>query len=99
MDNKSALIEELQKTGHITLEQVARWKDLSELLAVLDAIGNDGASVIMKVDGGRSDASVYTVVVSGGKLGEAFFRKDGPKLHELLYEAISFYEARVWARN
>ena len=98
MDEK-ALIEELQKTGRLTLEQVSRWRDSSGLLAVFDAIASDGANAMVKVDGGRSNGSAYTVVMSGGKLGEAFFRKDGPDLHALLEEAISFYRARVWSRS
>jgi hypothetical protein len=97
--DEKALIEELQKTGHLTLEQVSRWRDSSGLLAVFDAIGRDGANAMVKVDGGRSDGSVYTVVVSGGRLGEDFFRKDGANLNALLEEAISFYRARVWSHS
>jgi hypothetical protein len=52
---------------------------------------------VVKIDGGRSDGSVYTVVVSGGRLGEDFFRNDGADLATLLQEAISFYRSRACA--
>jgi len=72
----------------------ASWRDSLQLLAALDAVGRDGANVLLKIDGGRSDDRPYTVVVSGGRLGEEFFRKDGAALVSLLREAVVFYAAR-----
>lgn len=95
--DKKLLVEELLQDGHVSAAQVVQWRDSSGLLAVFDAIGRDGASAIVKVDGARPDGSIYTVVVSGGKLEDAFFRKDGADLDALLQEAISFYRARVWS--
>ena len=71
--------------------QVARWKGLAELLAAFEAIGRDGAVAIVKVDGERTNGDVYTVVVSGAKLGGRFFRKDGGELAALLQEALAWY--------
>ena len=90
------MIDELKKTGRLTAEHVARWRDASDLLAVFDVIGRDGANALVKVDGGRSNGSVYTVVVSGGSLGESFFRRDGDDLIELLSDAIAFYKTSAY---
>jgi hypothetical protein len=66
-------------------------------LAAFEAIGRDGATALIKVDGQRSDESIFTVVVSGGPLGDVFFRKDGADLEALLREAVMFYRAHVWS--
>jgi hypothetical protein len=95
--NDQALVGALQASGHVTEEQVARWKEAALLMATLEAIGRDGTTAVVKVDGGRPDA-VYTVVVSGARLGESFFRKDGNDVLALLREAIEFYKSEVWAR-
>ena len=95
--DKDTLVNDLEKAGHLSSESLSRWKEASTLLAVFDAIGRDGANAMVKVDGSRSDGSTYTVVVSGGKLGEAFFRKDGANLQVLLEEAASFYRTQIWS--
>jgi hypothetical protein len=95
--NRTQLVESLRSRGHVSGEQLAAWRDVSGLLAALDAIGRDGANAVLKIDGGRPDGSVYTVVISGGRLGEAFFRKDGDDLAALLAEAVEFYKARAWS--
>lgn len=61
----------------------------------IEAIAKDGASVIIKLDGERSEDKFYSVVLSGGKLGEAFFRKDGSELTLLLEELIEYYNSIV----
>jgi hypothetical protein len=89
------LIQRLQDSGAMAAMDVERWRDSAKLLAALDVIGQDGASALIKIDGARPDGSIYTVVVSGGRMGEAFFRKDGRELPPLLREAISFYLDRA----
>jgi len=86
------------KSGRIAEEHVSRWTEIAPLMAVLDAIGRDGTSAVVKIDGERPIA-VYTVVVSGKKLGESFFRKDGSDLVALLQDAIEYYEAEVWSKK
>ena len=92
-----SLIDELRRDGQVVDTQLSTWKAAAGLCAVLDAIAREGCCAVVKIDGGRSDGSVYTVVVSGGRLGEEFFRKDGADLATLPQEAISFYRSRVWA--
>jgi len=45
--DKNDLIDELKKTGRLTAEHVARWRDASDLLAVFDVIGRDGANALV----------------------------------------------------
>lgn len=90
------VVESLRSGGHLSSEQLIVWSDAAGLLAALDAIGREGASAVVKIDGGRPNDSKYTIVVSGGRLGEAFFRKDGDDLVALLVEAVEFYRVRVW---
>lgn len=92
MDDES-LVRSLQRSAQPSAAAVSQWSQLSLLLAALEAIGREGVIVIIKVDGARPGDSIYTVVLSGGPLGEAFFRKDGASLPDLVREAIGFYAA------
>lgn len=96
--NNEHLIDTLRTTGRVNDETVSRWSDAAGLMAALDAIGRDGASAVVKIDGGRPDGAVYTVVVSGPKLGESSFRRDGSDLLSLLGEAVEFYRFSVWLK-
>jgi len=77
------------------------WSELGEFGEAIEIIANDGSSVLFKIDGERKNAGIptyYTIVVSGGKLHDEFFRKDGLALQELTYEAILFYNQKVWKK-
>lgn len=91
MADDETLHSALAEIGIDTRASLDSWRDASQLLAGLDAIGRAGSNAIVKVDGGRSGPNVYTVVVSGGRLGEAFFREDGPNLRSLLCDALTFF--------
>ncbi len=71
--------------------QQATWNEAAKLLSALDSIGREGANVVVKIDGGRDDGRVYTLVISGGELGKEFFRQDSAKLNALLREGVVFY--------
>lgn len=92
----SLLVEKLFADGRIDDTQMSSWREMSGLLSALEAIGKEGASVVIKVDGARTNNSIYTVVVSGGRLGEEFFRRDANDLASLLHDAVDFYQRRVW---
>jgi hypothetical protein len=94
MDEKEAL-EALACAGMDSQIVYGQWSTSAKLLAALDAIGREGAVAIVKVDGGRADANVYTVAISGGHLAEEFFRKDGSELLPLLREAVGFYASKL----
>ena len=59
----------------------------------IEAIAKDGASVVIKLDGQGSKDNFYSVVLSGGKLKDGFFRKDGAELDLLLEELIAYYDS------
>ena len=63
----------------------------------MNMIRNEGGVIILKLDGQR-ERDNCTVVVSGGGLGEEFFRKDGADLDGLIAQAIDFYDRHVWAK-
>lgn len=89
-----ALLSEMRKHGIDHTAYLQAWGEAAELLAAGDALFRAGGSnAIVKIDGGRmgQGQEVYTVVVSGGRLGETFYRKDGTDLRSLLREALSFY--------
>lgn len=67
----------------------------SPLWEKIEIIAKENASVIIKLDGKRSEDKFYSVILSGGKLGENFFRKDGSDLTSLLEELIEYYDSIV----
>jgi hypothetical protein len=66
------------------------WIEISHILRQAEEISKDGTNVVIKIDGERLQDN-FTVVFSGGPLGDDFFRKDGADLKTLLQEAIAFY--------
>jgi hypothetical protein len=62
----------------------------------LKRIAQDGAVMVLKIDGERKDdPDIFTVVLSGGKLRpDDFFRMDGGSLSGLIDRALKFYEER-----
>ena len=86
--------EPLVELGHCGIDpdaQAGAWRDSTDLLAGLDGIGRSGGSAVVKIDGARGNSDIYTVVLSGGRLGDNSFRKDGSNLNTLLVDAISFF--------
>ncbi len=94
--NNEQLVETLLARAHISDAQVALWRESAGLLAVFDAIGRDGMNAVVKIDGARTDGAVYTVLITGPKLGDEYFRQDGGDLPALLRNAIDFYTSKVW---
>ena len=69
---------------------------------VLEEMANQGSTVVVKIDGerrGEDDNGRYTVVVSGGPLGENFFRMDVSNLEEGLAKAILHFARAVWGQE
>jgi hypothetical protein len=67
------------------------WRGCDAVWDVLEAMADAGSVVVIKLDGGRNapgDNGRYTVVVSGGPLGEDVFRVDTRVLEEGLAGAI-----------
>jgi hypothetical protein len=98
MEEHEAL-EVLAKAGLDVEAPCKTWSDSIRLLAALESMGRDGANALVKIDGGRTNERLYTVVVSGGRLKEDFFRKDGSELLPMLREAVIDYAKCVQKRN
>lgn len=62
--NKDELLVELRDCGIALDTHATAWRESIDLLAALDAIGRSGSSAVVKVDGGRDDSDIYTVVLS-----------------------------------
>jgi hypothetical protein len=87
--------EDLARAGLRVDESATQWSSSLRLLGALDAIAQDGAVAVMKIDGKRPRDQRYTVVVSGGRLGSEFFHRDGDNLQSLLADAANFYAASI----
>lgn len=76
---------------------------IAEFWPALQKMGDEGAVVIVKIDGVRLadlHPKVYTVAVFGGKLGpENPFRLDSDSLDTAIAEAIMFYHDNVWSKE
>jgi hypothetical protein len=88
---------ELMAEGQLSEERINSWREMADLLAMIDMMGRNGVSAVIKIDGVRSGGDGYTVAISGPPLGEDFFRKDGSDLAELLVAAITFYRDKTRA--
>ena len=65
-------------------------------------MANEGSTVVVKIDGerrGEDDNGRYTVVVSGGPLGENYFRMDVSSLEEGLAKAILHFAQASWGQE
>ena len=76
------------------------WSGCDAVWKALEEMANEGATVLVKIDGQRTgpdDNGRYTVLVSGGPLGsEDFFRTDTHALEEGLSKAILYYADKCW---
>gem|GEM_PF-3494816 len=78
------------------------WTGCDAVWKVLEEIADGGSTVVIKIDGERTgpeDSGRYTVVLSGGPLGEDFFRLDTPILEEGLAKAIVYYARKCWGNG
>lgn len=77
----------------------ADWSGCDAVWSAFETMAKEGAVVLIKIDGERKqpgDNGRYTVLVSGGPLGDDYFRKDTHTLEEGLSEAILYYAGKCW---
>ncbi len=77
------------------------WDGCDTVWKVLEEMANSGCTVVIKIDGQRKepeDRGRYTVVLSGGPLGEDFFRLDTAILEEGLAKAILYFARKCWGK-
>lgn len=73
------------------------WSGVDPVWPILERMGNEGAVVVIKIDGQRiSENGKYTVVLSGGPLKDDFFHYDTATLEEGIAKAILFYAKLIW---
>lgn len=75
------------------------WHGCDAVWPALEEIANAGSTVVVKIDGQRNqedDNGRYTIVISGGPLGEEFFRLDSRALEEGLAKAIVYFGQKCW---
>lgn len=80
----------------------SNWNGCDAVWSVLEKITNSGSTIVIKLDGqrtGPTDSGRYTVVLSGGPLGEDYFRLDTSSLEEGLAKAILFYARKCWGKT
>jgi hypothetical protein len=95
-EDAARLLADLRASGELAPEVLDRWLGVIERLAALDALAGRGVvTVLTKIDGGRGGVRPYTVVVSGGILGDHFFRRDSDDLEALLDEALAHVAAHL----
>lgn len=77
------------------------WSGCDAVWKALEAMANEGATVIVKIDGERTspnDTGRYTVLISGGPLAsDEYFRTDTQVLEEGLAKAILYYAQKCWS--
>lgn len=71
------------------------WSGLDRYLPFLERMREEGAVVIIKLDGLRKSRP-YTGVVSGGPLGDEFFRIDERSIEECVSYIIVNYARHQW---
>lgn len=94
---KARAAQVVQEVGLATVP--TNWSGCDAVWAVFEEMSKEGATVVIKIDGQRThpeDNGRYTVLVSGGPLGEDFFRLDTPVLEDGLAKAILFYAEKRW---
>jgi hypothetical protein len=97
MDTKSRALKIASTKQHDFVDR--DWKVWEALWPAIETMADEGSTLVVKIDGGRTtedDLKRYTVVLSGGKLSDDFFRQDGPNLEDILCTAVVFYAEKVW---
>lgn len=77
------------------------WQGCDAVWEIFEKMASEGSTVVIKIDGQRTkpdDNGRYTVVVSGGPLGEEFFRLDTPVLEDGLARAILHFTEKCWRK-
>lgn len=80
----------------------ADWTGCDAVLPLLERMRADGAVVVVKLDGERTqpgDNGPYTVLASGRPLAGDFLRTDADSLEDALAYVIVEYAKRCWAHR
>jgi len=75
------------------------WTGVDAVWPLLERMREDGANVLIRLDGGRTapgDPGPYTIHASGGPLGAHVIRTDAEVLDDGLAHVIARYASEVW---
>jgi hypothetical protein len=72
------------------------WHGVGPVWPLLEQIRQEGARVVLKLDGERAKQT-YTFLILGGPLIEASIRTDQETVEEAMLDGISRYAARFWS--
>jgi hypothetical protein len=75
------------------------WRGVDPMLPLLERIRQEGAVVVIKLDGERratDDNGPYTVIVSGAPLAGSYLRAEMHSLEESLAKVVFEYAVRCW---
>lgn len=89
-----------QIVRHLGQEPPLSWRGCDAFLEILEQMRREGTVVVIKIDGQRlsqSDMEPYTVVISGGGLGEGFSQHTGSSIEEALAAAVLEYAQKAWS--
>ncbi|AGA28263.1 hypothetical protein [Singulisphaera acidiphila] len=100
MDTEAAKVKAAQILADLGMASVpGDWRGCDAIWPALEEMANEGSTVLVKIDGervGEDDNGRYTVVVSGGPLGENYFHMDATTLEEGLAKAIPHFAQARW---
>jgi hypothetical protein len=75
------------------------WAGPEDFWPLLERMREEGAVVVVKLDGqrtGEDDTGAYTVVISGGPLGDDYVRAERDDIADALSEAVVEYGRAAW---
>ena len=93
----------IERLGGVAADRgvpAARWDGVDDFLPLLEQMREEGAVVVLKLDGQRTgpdDAPPYTVVVSRGGLGDDYVSVEAHSAPEALARATLEYAERAWS--
>ena len=101
MKERSAKAEAARILRDLSIAEVTPdWQGCDPVWGALERMRDDGAVVLVKLDGeraGEGDNGPYTVAISGGRLeADDFFRIDTFVLEEALAHGIIHYARKCW---
>ena len=93
---KEEIVALAERIAGLSLEP--DWTGCGAVFGLLERMREEGAVVLIKLDGERVGGSAhpYTLMVSGGPLGDDFFRLDCKSIDEGLCYIIGNYSEVAW---
>lgn len=82
--------------SELSIEPGQEWSSIESVWPILERMRSEGAVVVVKLDGERTQKP-YTVLVSGEGLQGDWIRRDSDSLNTALSGVVIEYAERVWS--